>query len=309
MPRRSERARREFLALGVGALLELGCERVKKGTSMSPAETKSNASREPVVFIGHGSPMNAIEDNRWARAFRELGQTLPKPRAVLSISAHWYVPGTFVTDNGHPETIHDFGGFPQQLFDVQYPAPGAPELAQRVSSLLGTRLGWSAAAARASLRSDWGLDHGTWSVLVHLLPQADVPVLQLSIDGRLPPAQHIEIGKAIAALRDEGVLILGSGNLTHNLRDAFANLRSGQTATPNWALDFDGSVAGALEQRDAATLAGALGTSAGRNAHPSPDHYLPLLYAFGASDERDGISYPVNGFDLGSLSMRAVRFG
>lgn len=268
---------------------------------MTSREPESVPQRQPVVFVGHGSPMNAIEDNRWSRGFRELGQSLPKPRAVLSVSAHWFVPGSFVTDNATPETIHDFGGFPQALFDVHYPAPGQPQLAARVRDLLVSH--------SASLRSDWGLDHGTWSVLVHLLPDADVPVLQLSIDARLPPAQHIEIGTALAPLRDEGVLILGSGNITHNLRDAFNNMRAGRTATATWAADFDRGVADALGNRDGKYLAAALETANGRNAHPSPDHYLPLLYTFGASRPEDALHFPTEGFDLGSLSMRSVRFG
>jgi 4,5-DOPA dioxygenase extradiol len=255
----------------------------------------------PVLFAGHGSPMNAIEDNRWSQAFRELGGQLPKPRAVLAVSAHWFVNGTFLTDNAQPETIHDFGGFPRALHEVQYPAPGAPDLARRISTLL------TAHAARP--RSDWGLDHGTWSVLVHLLPAADVPVLQLSIDARLPAAKHIEIGKALAPLRDEGVLILGSGNVVHNLRDAFGNLRSGRSETPAWAAEFDRNISQALEQRDAQHLASALDSALGRNAHPSPDHYLPLLYTFGASSGEDALSFPINGFDAGSISMRSIRFG
>jgi 4,5-DOPA dioxygenase extradiol len=255
----------------------------------------------PVVFVGHGSPMNAIDDNRWSRGFRELGRGLPAPRAVLAVSAHWFVPGTFVTDNTQPETIHDFGGFPPALQQLLYPAPGDPELAGRVRQLLG--------AHGAELRSDWGLDHGTWSVLVHMLPSADVPVLQLSIDARLGPAEHIQIGRALAPLRDEGVLILGSGNVVHNLRDAFTNMRQGRTATPAWAAEFDHSVAQALDQRDADTLAGSLHGELGRMAHPTPEHYLPLLYAFGASAASDALDFPMDGFDAGSLSMRSVRFG
>jgi 4,5-DOPA dioxygenase extradiol len=255
----------------------------------------------PVLFVGHGSPMNAIEDNPWSRAFRALGEQLPRPRAVLCVSAHWFVPGTFLTDNAQPETIHDFGGFPPALHQMQYPAPGAPDLARRISGLL--------TAYAASPRSDWGLDHGTWSVLVHTLPAADIPVLQLSIDARLAPARHLEIGKALAPLRDEGVLILGSGNIVHNLRDAFGNMRSGRTETPSWAAEFDRAAASALEQRDAKHLSSSLDGSLGRNAHPTPDHYLPLLYSFGASSPSDALSFPIDGFDAGSISMRAVRFG
>ncbi|HWO12337.1 MAG TPA: 4,5-DOPA dioxygenase extradiol, partial [Polyangiaceae bacterium] len=230
-----------------------------------------------------------------------LGSELPKPRAVLTISAHWVQPGSFVTDNPRPTTIHDFGGFPPALHQVTYPAPGAPELAARVARLLAPHAGRT--------RSDWGLDHGTWSVLCNMWPEADVPVLQLSIDGRLEPARHIEIGRALASLREEGVLILGSGNMTHNLRDAFTNLQRGRSETPSWASDFDAEVASALEQRDAARLGRAPDSDSGRLAHPTTEHYLPLLYSFGASSEQDRVSYPVTGFDLGSLSMRAVRFG
>jgi 4,5-DOPA dioxygenase extradiol len=268
---------------------------------MAASAPETPVARMPVLFVGHGSPMNAIEDNRWSRAFRALGAELPRPRAVLCVSAHWYTPGTFLTDNARPETIHDFGGFPPALEQMQYPAPGAPDLARRVSQLL--------ARNAASPRSDWGLDHGTWSVLVHLLPAADIPVVQLSIDGRLAGAAHIELGKALAPLRDEGVLVLGSGNLTHNLRDAFSNMQKGRSETPAWAAEFDRAAQSALEQRDAKHLASALESSTGRNAHPTPEHYLPLLYSFGASLASDSVSFPIDGFDAGSLSMRAVRFG
>ena len=270
-------------------------------TASAPSASGSAPARMPALFVGHGSPMNAIEDNRWARAFRELGQSLPTPRAVLAVSAHWYVPGTYITDNAHPETIHDFGGFPRELHEMIYPAPGDPALAERIRQLLS--------AHGASARSDWGLDHGTWSVLCHLRPDADVPVLQLSIDARLPQAKHLEIGRALAPLRDEGVLVLGSGNIVHNLRDAFGNMRAGRTATPRWASEFDAAIASAIEQRDGTFLSTSLGTDIGRQSHPTPDHYLPLLYAFGASAETDAVSYPIEGFDAGSLSMRSVRFG
>ena len=271
---------------------------------MTASTAQGSSARMPVLFVGHGSPMNAIEDNQWSRAFRTLGAELPRPRAVLCVSAHWYTPGTFLTDNLRPETIHDFGGFPPALHQMQYPAPGAPELAQHVSQLLAAQAG-----SGVSLRSDWGLDHGTWSVLVHLLPAADVPVVQLSIDGRLPAAAHIELGKALGPLREQGVLVLGSGNIVHNLRDAFGNLQRGITATPAWATEFDRAAAAALEQRDAQHLSSSLASSTGRNSHPTPEHYLPLLYAFGASSESDPVSYPISGFDAGSLSMRTVRFG
>lgn len=257
------------------------------------------AGRMPALFVGHGSPMNAIEDNAWSRGFRSLGERLPRPSAILAISAHWYVPGTAVTANAAPPTIHDFGGFPQPLYEMQYKAPGDPDLAARVVGLLG--------AHGASLSLDWGLDHGTWSVLCHLRPDADCPVLQLSIDMRLDAAAHIEIGRALAPLRDKGVLIMGSGNVTHNLGDAFRSMRTGNTATPAWAADFDAAVVQALEARDMETLGGLVDSPDGRRAHPSPDHFIPLLYVAGAGGG-DRMEYPITGFDLGSLSMRSVLY-
>ena len=261
----------------------------------------ATAPRMPVLFVGHGNPMNAVEDNVWSRGFRDLGQALPRPKAILAVSAHWYVEGTFATANERPETIHDFGGFPDALYRIEYPAPGDPALAGRVVGLVGQ--------SRAAISTDWGLDHGTWSVLVHLRPAADVPVVQLSIDGRLAPAEHLAIGRALAPLRDEGVLVLASGNLVHNLRHAFGAWHRGETRTPEWAREFDLSVAGALERHDADGLVRALATDAGRLAHPTPDHYLPLLYAAGASGNHDPIRFPIEGFDMASLSMRSVIFG
>jgi 4,5-DOPA dioxygenase extradiol len=253
--------------------------------------------RMPVLFVGHGSPMNAIEDTPWSRGFRALGGLLPQPKAVLCISAHWYVEGTFLTGEQRPRTIHDFGGFPQELYEIQYPARGDPTLAARVAHLAG-----------ASLSNDWGLDHGTWSVLLHMRPAADVPVVQLSIDARLRPEEHLQLGRALRPLRDEGVLILGSGNLTHNLRHAFTAWHRGDTSTPDWAAQFDAEAKQAAEQRDHAALARLPLTPHGRMSHPTPDHYYPLLYAAGASDERDTASFPIEGYDMGSLSMRAILF-
>jgi len=255
----------------------------------------------PVVFVGHGSPLNAIEDNPWSRAFTALGAQLPPPRAVLAISAHWYVPGTFTTENAAPPTLHDFGGFPAPLYEVQYPAPGDPALARRVAAQL--------AAFQATPSTEWGLDHGTWSVLLHLWPGVQVPVVQLSIDRRRPPAVHFEIGRALAPLRDAGVLILGSGNVTHNLRHALLASQTGDHATPAWAARFDTEVARALDERDPEWLVRALGTDDGRMSHPTPDHYLPLLYAAGAAFESAAtVQFPITGFDLASLSMRTAVF-
>jgi 4,5-DOPA dioxygenase extradiol len=267
---------------------------------MSGQSDISAGGRMPVVFVGHGSPMNAIEDNPWSRGLRILAGKWPRPKAVLAISAHWYVPGIWLTGNEPPPTIHDFGGFPQALFDMQYPAPGDVALAERVCGLIGP--------ARASLRHDWGLDHGTWTVLHHLLPQADVPVVQLSIDAQLHPADHLAIGRALRPLRDEGVLILGSGSITHNLRHAFASMQSGDVSAPDWAVAFDREVVKALDQRNESALVSLIETENGRMAHPTIEHYLPLLYTMAAADEADAVHYPIEGFDWGSLSMRSVVF-
>jgi 4,5-DOPA dioxygenase extradiol len=252
----------------------------------------------PVLFVGHGSPMNAISDNAWSRAWRTLGEMLPQPKAILSISAHWFVAGTFLTSDERPRTIHDFGGFPRELYQVQYPAPGDAELARRVTKLL----------PEASLRTDWGLDHGTWSVLHHMRPKADLPVVQLSIDVRRPPADHLALARALGPLRDEGVLIMGSGNITHNLRQFFTDMQRGEMGTPDWARRFDDDVARAVEQHDGDFLARAVETDIGRKSHPTIDHYLPLVYAAGAADESDTVRFPITGFE-GSLSMRSALFG
>lgn len=266
---------------------------------MNDPSTTVGSQRMPVLFMGHGSPMNAIEDNRWSRAMISVGTNLPTPRAIVCISAHWYVSGTFVTANAEPKTIHDFGGFPQALFEVQYPAPGDVTLAQRITTLLTTE--------RAAPRDDWGLDHGTWSVLKHLRPKADVPVVQLSIHRGLTASAHVALGRALAPLREEGVLILGSGNITHNLRHAFSH-RS-ESTPPTWATSFDADITRALEQHDESFLVRALDSDQGRMSHPSPDHYLPLLYAFGAATNADAVTSLITGFDWSSLSMRSVRWG
>jgi len=263
-------------------------------------ESHARTTRMPVLFVGHGSPMNAIEDNVFSRGFRELAKALPRPRAILAVSAHWYIEGTLSTASERPTTIHDFDGFPDELYRMEYPAPGNVELAREVVRLLGER---------ASLSQEWGLDHGTWSVLVHLRPEADVPVVQLSLDRGLSPEGHLALGRALAPLRDEGVLIMGSGNLVHNLRHAFGAWRRGERAPPDWARAFDEDVAGAITRHDLKSLAGALAREEGRLAHPTPEHYLPLLYTLGAATERDAVRFPIEGFDMASLSMRSVLLG
>jgi 4,5-DOPA dioxygenase extradiol len=262
-------------------------------------ETPRGEARVPVLFIGHGSPLNAIEDNVWSRGFRAIGERLPRPRAVLAVSAHWWTEGSFLTGGDRPRTIHDFGGFPEALYEVQYPAPGSPELAARLAALLS--------GLHVEVREDWGLDHGTWSVMRHLFPAADVPVVQLSLDGRLSSAQHFELARSLGPLRGEGVLVLGSGNVVHNLADAMGRASRGELQTPDWAERFDRETAAALEERDTARLVAAWpdGRDA-RRAHPHPDHWFPLLYAYAATDRDDSVCFPIDGFDMGSLSMRAA---
>ncbi len=290
--------RRRFVAAGLSlAAAACGPARRPEEEHRMPNPDRDGA-RQPVLFVGHGSPLNAIEDNLWSRGFRALGAALPRPRAILVISAHWFGRGTPVTVQERPETIHDFGGFPQALFDVQYPAPGAPELARRVRALVG------AETVRES--TDWGLDHGAWSVLVHLFPAADVPVVQLGLDAGLTPAQHLDLGTRLAPLAREGVLVLGSGNAVHDLGDAFERTRDERV--PEWAARFDAEVARACLAHDGATLAQALATPDGRASHPTSEHYLPLLYAVGAAEPGAPASFPLEGFDH-SISMRCVRFG
>ena len=254
----------------------------------------------PAIFLGHGNPMNALMRNAYTEAWRTIGDETPRPRAVLAVSAHWFVPGTGVTVSTSPRTIHDFGGFPQELFQVQYPAPGDPELARRVQELL--------APVPVALDPSWGLDHGTWSVLTHVYPKADVPVVQLSIDASKPAAFHFEVGKKLAVLRDEGVLIVGSGNLVHNLR---AYAWGGQAQDPyDWVVRFETEARGLLASGDMKSLVdyGRLGRDAAL-AIPTPDHYLPLLYVAGTRQTDDAITFPVEGVDGGSISMLAVRVG
>jgi len=258
-------------------------------------------ARMPTIFLGHGNPMNALHDNAWSRGWSALGQRLPqRPRAVLAVSAHWYLPGTAVTAMAAPRTIHDFGGFPRELFEVQYPAPGDLGLVGRVRELLRPL------EVRADLA--WGLDHGTWSVLRHVFPAADVPVVQLSIDETQPPAFHYGLGRLLKPLRDEGILLLGSGDVVHNLH-SYAWGR--HPAEPfDWALRFENMARELMVQGDHPSLVNyeLLGRDAELSV-PTPEHYLPLLYVLGASDENDAVTFPVEGMDGGSISMLSVQFG
>ncbi|MBZ2189043.1 4,5-DOPA dioxygenase extradiol [Alcanivorax sp. JB21] len=256
--------------------------------------------RMPTLFLGHGNPLNALADNAFTRGWTALGKALPRPRAILVVSAHWYVPGIAVTAMPQPRTIHDFGGFPQALFDIRYPAPGDAALAGQVQGLL--------APQPVVLDQQWGLDHGTWSVLIHLFPEADIPVVQLSMDDRQPAAFHLALAEQLRPLRDEGVLIVGSGNIVHNLgRYAWQ-----QPDTPmfDWGQRFEEQVRAALLREDHGALAdyARFGDDA-LLAVPTPEHYLPLLYVLGASLPGEPVRFPVTGSEGGALSMLSVQKG
>ncbi len=258
----------------------------------------STAKLMPVIFVGHGNPMNIIRRNRWTEGWIALGAALPRPKAILAISAHWYLPATMVTAMPHPRTIHDFGGFPKELYEIQYPAPGDPVLAARVQEML--------APIPVQLDEAWGLDHGTWSVLCHMFPEADIPVVQLSIDRTKPPSFHYEIGKMLAPLRDEGFLLLGSGNLVHNLQAYEWDLPDADVF--DWARIFEEKARRLLQSGEDNLLINyqAIGPEA-RLAIPTPDHYLPLLYVIGSRRQGESISFPIEGFDGGSMSMLAIQ--
>jgi 4,5-DOPA dioxygenase extradiol len=254
-------------------------------------------TRMPAIFFGHGNPMNAILDNPYSQAWSRIGRELPKPKAIVCVSAHWYLAGTLVTSNARPRTIHDFGGFPRPLYQVQYPAPGSEELVRRLQELTG-----------AEPNEEWGLDHGTWSVLVHVFPEADVPVVQLSIDETQPAQFHYDLGRKLAPLRDEGVLVMGSGNLVHNLHTYAWGKHDPEPF--DWAVRFEKSAREWMSAGNDEPLVGyeALGRDAQLSA-PTPDHYLPLLYVLGARQEGDRVTYPVEGIDGGSVSMLTVQIG
>ena len=254
----------------------------------------------PAVFVGHGNPMNAISQNAYTNGWAAIGKTIPRPKAILSVSAHWYLPATSVTANLEPETIHDFGGFPQELYEVEYNAPGSPELAQHVKNLL--------APAAVKLDKSWGLDHGTWSVLKHVFPNADIPVVQLSLNEIKPPQFHYDLGKKLAVLREEGILIIGSGNLVHNLH-TYAWGRDG-VGPYDWATRFEMQAREFLHSGEDSRLIEY--EKLGRDAMlsiPTPDHYLPLLYVIATRGYGEKISFPVQGIDGGSVSMLACQIG
>ncbi|EPT6996456.1 4,5-DOPA dioxygenase extradiol [Cronobacter sakazakii] len=260
------------------------------------------STRMPALFLGHGSPMNVLEDNRYTRAWRMLGETLPRPKAIVMVSAHWFTCGTGVTAMEQPQTIHDFGGFPQALYDTHYPAPGSPALAQRVVDLL--------APLPVTLDKEaWGFDHGAWGVLIKMYPQADIPLVQLSIDSTKPPVWHYQMGQRLAALRDEDVMLVASGNVVHNLRTARWH---GEGEPYPWAESFNNFVKENLTWRGEAAehpLVNYLAHPGGSLSNPTAEHFLPLLYTLGAWDGSENISIPVDGLEMASLSMLSVQVG
>jgi len=259
--------------------------------------------RMPSIFVGHGSPMNAVASNEYTRRLKKWGDDIGRPAAILVISAHWLTRNEIkVSVEADPKTIHDFGGFPQSLFDIQYPAPGAPAIAQLAVSAL------TAQGAKPS--QDWGLDHGAWTVLHHMYPNADIPVFQVSIDYAKGGDYHLAVGKALSALRDKGVLILASGNVVHNLGGLDMGSPDSLVASRPWAQSFDHSVKTALVSNDTKALANYLSLDAGaRMSVPSPDHYWPLLYALGAARDGERATFVYEGFQLGTISMRCVQWG
>ena len=254
----------------------------------------------PTIFFGHGNPMNALSKNSYTEGWASIGKSIPRPKAVLSVSAHWYIPYCAVTSNLKPRTIHDFGGFPKELYQIEYPAPGSLDLASRVQSLL--------IPVAVSLDESWGLDHGTWSVLKHVFPKADIPIVQLSIDETQPPSFHYELGERLSSLREEGILIIGSGNIVHNL----STYAWGEDDVKpfDWAVRFEKHARELMLKGDDESLVNYenLGRDAMLSA-PTPEHYLPLLYVLGLRRKKEKLSFPVQGIDGGSISMLAVQIG
>lgn len=253
----------------------------------------------PVFFIGHGAPLYALGNNPYVTAWRKAAESIPKPKAIVSISAHWLTPGkTLVTAAPKPKTIHDFGRMDDRLFEMRYPAPGSPELANEISQTISK--------AKVGLDHDWGYDHGTWCVLYHMFPEADIPVIQLSIDYAKDGSFHFTLAKELQFLRKKGVLIMASGNIVHNL----GMLKFPENYAYDWAIQFDQEAKQLMDKGDFQALIDfqRLGKEA-QLSIPSPDHYFPLLYALGLKTEKDKISYPIEGMSYGSTSMRSVRIG
>lgn len=265
------------------------------------AQSFSNTSKMPVLFLGHGSPMNAIEENEFVAGFRKVGKEIEKPQAILCISAHWETKGTYVTAMPQPRTIHDFGGFPKELFNVEYPAPGSPELALETKNLI--------TKTEVVLDDDkWGLDHGAWSVIKHMYPEADIPVIQMSLDYSKPPQYHYELAKELAGLRQKGVLIVGSGNMVHNLRKVAWNKLNEADYAFDWARTANKKMTDYITDGNHHPLINY--SSQGKEfklAIPTPEHYLPLLYTLALQGDKDDVQLFNNKAVGGSLTMTSVK--
>ena len=287
--------RLNFLAVLLTAPFVRGRMKLNELKNISDEFKKSD--RMPLLFIGHGNPMNAIEENGFSNAWKELGRRLPKPHAILSISAHWLTSGTKVTAMEKPKTIHDFGGFPEKLYQQQYPAPGEPELAKQTQAL--------ALKHHILLDNEWGFDHGTWSVLIQMFPKADIPVYQLSIDYSRPMEYHYQLAQEMQSLREKGVLVIGSGNIVHNLRAISFDYNKPY----DWAMEFDAKISKWIEADDHHSILefqklGQVATL----AHPTYDHFLPLLYILGFQHKKDLPKFFNDDFDMSSVSMRSVIY-
>lgn len=264
-------------------------------------EPLAKTAKMPVLFLGHGSPMNAIEENEFVTGFRNIAQNIPRPNAILCVSAHWETKGTYVTAMQHPRTIHDFGGFPDELFAVQYPAPGSPALASETKSLI--------TKTEVGLDDKWGLDHGAWSVIKHLYPDADIPVIQMSIDYSKPPQFHYELAQQIKSLREKGVLIIGSGNMVHNLRRVEWR-RLNETFGYDWALEAGEKMKSYILDGDHNPLINYRAQGTAFNlAIPTPEHYLPLLYSLALKEDSEAVKLFNDKAVAGALTMTSVKIG
>ena len=264
-------------------------------------EPLAKTAKMPVLFLGHGSPMNAIEENEFVTGFRNIAQNIPRPNAILCVSAHWETKGTYVTAMQHPRTIHDFGGFPDELFAVQYPAPGSPTLASETKSLI--------TKTEVGLDDKWGLDHGAWSVIKHLYPDADIPVIQMSIDYSKPPQFHYELAQQIKSLREKGVLIIGSGNMVHNLRRVEWR-RLNETFGYDWALEAGEKMKSYILDGDHNPLINYRAQGTAFNlAIPTPEHYLPLLYSLALKEDSEAVELFNDKAVAGALTMTSVKIG
>ncbi|MBP8823852.1 MAG: 4,5-DOPA dioxygenase extradiol [Flavobacteriales bacterium] len=291
--------RKAFLRSLAG--LPLAASAMKLRAFQQITGTFAKSERMPVFFLGHGSPMNAIEENEFVQGFRLMGAEVPRPQAVLVVSAHWETRGTQVTAMAHPRTIHDFGGFPQALFDVQYPAPGSPELAEETQHLVKS--------TPVGLDHSWGLDHGAWSVVKHMYPHADVPVIQMSIDHAMKPQQHYALAQELASLRDKGVLIIGSGNMVHNLR-MVAWDKLDESYAFDWALEASGMMKQAILNGDHRPLIDFHAQGRAFDlAINSSEHFLPLLYALALQGKEEQVTLFNDKPLAGSLTMTSVKIG